>query len=134
MKCRDCGQDILQAHPERCPYCRSKNLISEEDASKEIDEARQLSKSGRYEDAAVKFDKLEMWSEAKECRRQARKKRSGAAHLESGKVGTVTVLCPNCGASQPVTSKSTEETCSRCGTVYAVPNAVFDLLTFDQKK
>jgi len=30
MKCADCHQDILQVKPEMCPYCRSKNLVSDE--------------------------------------------------------------------------------------------------------
>ena len=59
MKCGNCGQDILQVHPEICPYCKSKNLISDEDASKEIQEIERLQKAGRYEDAALKYEKLD---------------------------------------------------------------------------
>lgn len=30
MKCADCKQEIMQRDPEICPYCHSRNLISEE--------------------------------------------------------------------------------------------------------
>jgi DNA-directed RNA polymerase subunit RPC12/RpoP len=129
MKCGDCGQDILQARPEMCPYCRSKNLISEEDASKEIHEAERIAKAGRYEDAALRYEKLDLWKEAKDCRMLAKKKRIAPGDLQVGKVGTVNVLCPHCGTSQSVNSKSNEVTCSHCGTTYLVPENVRELLS-----
>jgi hypothetical protein len=134
MKCKDCGQDILQVHPQMCPYCRSKNLIDDEDASKEISEIEQLAKKGRYEDAALRYEKLDLWDKAKECRRLAAKKNAGSSDLETGKVGTITVLCPHCGAAQPVTSKSDKGTCSRCGTIYRIPSVVHELVAFDEKR
>jgi DNA-directed RNA polymerase subunit RPC12/RpoP len=133
MKCGDCGQDILQAHPELCPYCRSRNLVSEEDASKEIQEIERLVKAGRYGDAALKYEKLDLWDKAKECRMRAKKNRAGLANLETGKVGTINLVCPHCNESQPATSKSGEETCSRCGTTYIIPNKVRELIAFDKK-
>lgn len=128
MKCADCGQDILQAHPEMCPYCKSKNLISEEDNSKEIQSAEQLAKAGRYEDAALKYERLDLWDKAKSCRAVAKKKHAVPSDLQEGKVETVTLACPHCGNSQPVSSKSAEETCSHCGTTYLVPEKIKGLL------
>ena len=134
MKCGNCGQDILQAHPEICPYCKSKNLISDEDETKEIQETEHLQKAGRYEEAALKYEKLDQWNKAKDCRRLAKKKHPGSSNLETGKVGTITLVCPHCNAAQPVTSKSNEETCTRCGTTYLVPNEIQQLLSFDEKR
>jgi hypothetical protein len=133
MKCGDCGQDILQKHPEMCPYCRSRNLISEEDAEKESKEIEQLVKAGRFEDAALKYEKLDLWDKAKECRLRAKKNRAGLASLETGKVGTIDLVCPHCNASQPATSKGNEETCSRCGTTYIIPDQVRELISFEGK-
>jgi DNA-directed RNA polymerase subunit RPC12/RpoP len=133
MKCKDCGQDILQAHPQMCPYCRSKNLISEEDAPREIHEAEQLAKAGRYEDAALKFEKLDLWDKAKECRILAKRKHARSADLPTGKVGSVSIVCPHCGASKAVNPKLDEEMCSRCGTTYMIPSKVRDLVAFEEK-
>jgi ribosomal protein S27AE len=132
MKCGNCGQEILQTCPEMCPYCRSKNLISEEDASKETEEAQQLAKAGRYEEAALKFEKLELWNEAKACRLQAKKSRKDSSPRQVGKVGEINTVCPHCGASQLVTSKSEEETCNRCGTTYLIPREVLSLVEFEK--
>ena len=133
MKCGNCGQDILQTHPEICPYCKSKNLISEEDASKEIHEIEQLQKAGRYEEAALGYEKLDLWDKAKECRKTAKKNREGSADLETGRIGTITMVCPHCGASQPVDLKMKKETCSRCGTTFIIPNKIRELIAFDEK-
>jgi hypothetical protein len=133
MKCRDCGQDILQKHPEMCPYCHSKNLISEEDTEKETQEIERLVKTGRYEDAALKYEKLDLWDKAKDCRMRAKKNRASLASLETGKVGTINLVCPHCNASQPVTTKSSEETCNHCGTTYIIPDQVRELIAFDNK-
>ncbi len=132
MKCGKCGQEILQLHPEMCPYCRSKNLISDEDAKNEIHEAERLAKTGRYEDAALAYEKLELWSEAKSCRTQARRKHSGSAISEVGKVDSVTLSCPHCSATQQTEAHAKELTCSRCGTMYRVPEEVRDLLGFEK--
>ncbi len=126
MKCGDCGQEILQADPAMCPYCRSKNLISEEDETKARKEIDRLAKAGNYEEAALKYEKMELWDKAKECRIMAKKKQQkGAAKIEAGKVVAVTLSCPHCSAEQPFAGKAQEEMCSRCGTTYRVPkNAV----------
>ncbi len=119
MKCGDCGQDILQAHPEMCPYCRSKNLLSEEDADKKITEAEKLTKAGRFEEAALALEQVDRWKEAKECRLRAKKK--SHSELPAGKLGTITLLCPHCGHSQEADLKIGEQLCTRCGTRYVVP-------------
>jgi ribosomal protein S27AE len=128
MKCGDCGQDILQAHPEMCPYCRSKNLISEEQASKEIKAIEQLEKAGRYEDAALRYEKLELWDKARQCRNAARKKGKTRATSKTGKIGTINLVCPQCGESQPLSSKTAELICGRCGTTYLVPEQALELM------
>jgi len=132
MKCADCGQEILQVHPELCPYCKSKNLISEEDTSKLSQEAQQMAKAGKYEKAALNFEKLEMWKEAKDCRLQAKKKHKGQANPEMGKIGAVTIICPHCGATQTANLKSPEETCNRCGTTYLIPKEALSLELFEK--
>jgi len=131
MKCGDCGQDILQTHPEMCPYCRSKNLISEEDETREAKDAQQLAKAGRYEEAALKFEKLDLWDEAKACRLQAKKSQRGLADLQTGKVSEIHLVCPHCGSSQRVNSKTDQETCSRCGTTYLIPREVLNIAKFE---
>lgn len=128
MKCGNCGQDILQAHPVMCPYCHSKNLISDEIASREAD---QLAKAGKYEEAALTYEKLDSWDEAKNCRLQAKKKHLGPAKLKVASIETVTLKCPHCGTSQPVNSKSPEETCKRCGTTYRIPEKVREMHLFE---
>ena len=49
MKCADCHQDILQAHPEMCPYCRSKNLVSDKKFNEfaEIHPQNEIKKLGK---------------------------------------------------------------------------------------
>jgi hypothetical protein len=116
-----------------CPYCRSKNLISEEDSSKEIHEAEQLAMTGRYEEAALKYEKVDLWDKAKECRRVSKKKHDDSADLPFGKVGEVSMICPHCGASKPVNPRMHEETCSRCGTTYAIPDRIREVLDFEEK-
>ncbi len=125
MKCGNCGQDILQAHPEMCPYCRSRNLISEGDTEKKVAEAGQLAKAGRFEEAALILEQVDHWKEAKECRLRAKKK--PRAELPSGKLGTVTLLCPHCGHSQEANLKVGEQLCTRCGTRYVVPPELLGL-------
>jgi DNA-directed RNA polymerase subunit RPC12/RpoP len=133
MKCGDCGQEILQANPKMCPYCCSRNLIRDDEASKETQEIERLVKAGQYEAAALKYEELDLWDEAKDCRMQAKKKRSGTVDLVTAKVGTITLVCPHCNASQPLQSASGQEICSRCGTTYIVPNKVRELISFEEK-
>lgn len=33
VKCKSCHQEILQSNPTQCPYCGSKEFVSEEEAS-----------------------------------------------------------------------------------------------------
>lgn len=129
MKCPICHEEILQASPTACPYCGNKILISEEEASKlEIEEIDKLERAGRYEDAAQKYEELEMWDKAGECRRKAKTNYVVSANVNIGKIGTISMECSHCGASQPIASKSNEVTCKYCGKNYVIPKNVLDLL------
>jgi uncharacterized Zn-finger protein len=129
MKCADCREEILQKNPKICPYCGSINLISDEDdIQNTIAEIEKLKRAGRYEEAALKFEELEMWDEAGECRRLAKTNYVISANLNIGKISTISMECPHCGASQPVSSKNNEVTCKYCGKNYIIPKKVLDLL------
>src|SRR3990170_3524188 len=118
MKCADCREEIMQKDPQKCPYCGSTKSISNEDEVPSIlAEIKELKKAGKYEDAALKYEELEMWDKAKEIR-----------ELNMGKVSTINMECPHCGASQPVSSKSNEVTCKHCGKNYIIPRKVLELL------
>jgi uncharacterized Zn-finger protein len=127
MKCGDCGQDILQQHPQMCPYCRSRNLISDKD---ELLEAERLAKAGQYEEAALAYEKIDRWDDARDCRKKARKNKA-SSKIEMAKVGEVKVVCPHCGIAQPVNSKSEEIACTHCGTVFRIPEKVLGLVDFE---
>lgn len=118
----------MHANPTLCPYCGKKILISEEEASKlEIEEIEKLEKAGQYEEAAQKYEELEMWDKVGELRRKAKTNSAVSASVDVGKVGTISMLCPYCGESQPIASKSNEVTCPRCGKNYTIPKNVLDL-------
>jgi DNA-directed RNA polymerase subunit RPC12/RpoP len=69
MKCADCQEEILQKDPQKCPYCGSTNLISKEDEVPTIlAEIEKLKKAEKYEEAALKYEELEMWDKAGEIR------------------------------------------------------------------
>jgi ribosomal protein S27AE len=127
MKCGDCGQDILQQHPQMCPYCRSKNLIAEEDETKVIAEIERLAKAGHCEEAALRFEKLDQWDKARECRRMDKKRLLDAPDMPTGKVGTINVVCPHCGESQPLRAGLDKESCRHCGIVYKVPEKLREI-------
>jgi DNA-directed RNA polymerase subunit RPC12/RpoP len=129
MKCGKCHQDILQDNPESCPYCGSKTLLSDEDADKmEIREIEKLERTGKYEEAAARYEALEMWDKAGDCRRRAKPSHVVQANLSVAKVGAISMVCPHCGGSQSIASKSGQVTCKRCGKAYAIPKKVFDLV------
>ena len=118
MKCANCREEILQKDPEKCPYCGSTNLISKEEEFPGIlAEIEGLKMAGKYEEAALKYEELEMWDEAKEIR-----------ELNMGKISTITMECPHCGANQPLSSKSNEVTCKHCGKNFIIPKKVLELL------
>lgn len=111
-----------------CPYCRSKNLISDEDESKARKEIDRLAKAGQYEEAALRYEKMDLWDQARECRLMAKRKQKGAVKAEVGKVVAFTLSCPHCNATQPFAGKAQEETCKHCGTTYQVPKNVVALM------
>lgn len=118
MKCADCREEILQKDPQKCPYCGSTNLISKEDDMQNIlVEIEKLKKAGKYEEAALKYEELEMWDKAREIR-----------NISMGKVSSINMECPHCGASQPLSSKSNEVKCKHCGKKYVIPKKVLELL------
>ena len=129
MKCADCGEEILQKNPQRCPYCGSTNLISSKDVvSNSIAEIDKLKKAGKYEAAAIRYEKLEMWDKAKECRRMAETGHAISAKIKIGKVSTISMECPYCSASQQLSSKNNKARCKRCGKKYLIPKRVLRLL------
>ena len=118
MKCADCKEEIMQKDPQQCPYCGSKKFVSTKDEVPIIlAEIKELKKTGKYEEAALKYEELEMWDKAKEIR-----------ELNMGKISTINMECPHCGASQPLSSKNNEVTCKNCGKNYIIPRKVLELL------
>ena len=118
MKCADCKEEILQKDPQKCPYCGSTNLISKEDEVPTIlAEIEKLKKAEKYEEAALKYEELEMWDKAKETR-----------NINMGKVSSINMECPYCGASQPLSSKNNMVKCKHCGKNYIIPKKVLEIL------
>ena len=118
MKCADCREEILQKNPQKCPYCGSTNLVSIQDIIPTVTaEIEKLKKAGKYEEAALKYEELEMLDKAEECRR-----------LNMGKVIAISMKCPHCGESQPLSSKNNTVTCKHCGKNYGIPKKALDLL------
>ena len=118
MKCADCGEEILQKNPQKCPYCGSTNLLSmKEVVPTVISEIEKLKKAGKYEEAALKYEEIELWDKAQECRK-----------LNMGKVVKISMKCPHCGESQPLSSKTNSVTCKHCGKNYSIPKKVLELL------
>jgi len=69
-----------------------------------------------------------MWDKAGECRKMGRTNYVIQANINIGKVGSISMECPFCGASQPIASKSNEVVCSYCKKTYVIPKNVLDLL------
>ena len=76
-----------------------------------------MKKAGRYEAAALRYEEVEMGDKAKEIR-----------NINMGKVSTIDMQCPHCGACQPLSSKNNEVKCKRCGKKYVIPKKVLELL------
>jgi DNA-directed RNA polymerase subunit RPC12/RpoP len=118
MKCADCGEEILQKNPQKCPYCGSTNLLSMKDIIPTvIAEIEKLKKAGKYEEAALRYEEIDMLDKAEECRK-----------LNMGKVSKISMKCPHCGESQPLSSKENAVTCKHCGKNYGIPKKVLDIL------
>jgi len=90
-------------------------------------DAENLMKAGRYEDAAKLYEQLGMWDEAGECRRLGRTSYVVAADVHAGKDG-ISVNCPHCGSSERLESKVSEVTCRHCGRKYFIPRKVLDMI------
>lgn len=94
VKCTNCHEEILQENPTVCPYCGSKVFISDEEIrGQEIEEIKQLERVGRFEEAAQRYEKLEMWDEAGEARRMAKTNYVVSANLNIGKIGAISMEC-----------------------------------------
>jgi DNA-directed RNA polymerase subunit RPC12/RpoP len=118
MKCADCGEEILQKNPQKCPYCGSNNLLSMKDiVPTVIAEIEKLKKTGKYEEAALKYEEIDMLDKAEECRKR-----------NMGKVSEITIECPHCGESQLLSSKDNAVKCKHCGKNYGIPKKVLELL------
>jgi transposase-like protein len=65
----------------------------------------------------LKYEELEMWDKAKETR-----------NINMGKVSTINMECPYCGASQPLSSNNNRVKCKHCGKNYAIPEKVLEIL------
>ena len=118
MKCADCKEEIMQKNPQKCPYCGSTKFVSKQDELPRIlAQIKELKKAGKYEEAALKYEELEMWDKAKEIR-----------ELNMAKISTINMKCPHCGASQAIATKSNDVKCKSCGKSYVIPKKVLDLL------
>jgi DNA-directed RNA polymerase subunit RPC12/RpoP len=118
MKCADCGEDILQRDPEKCPYCGSTNLVSLIDLVPKVTaEIEKLKKAGKYEEAALKYEEIEMFDKAEECRK-----------INMGKVSKISMECPHCGETQQLSSKDKLVKCKHCSKSYGIPKKVLELL------
>jgi primosomal protein N' len=116
-RCGNCREEILQKNPQKCPYCGSTNLVSTEEVIPEVlAEIEELERAGKYEDAASKYEEIEMLDKAEEIRKS-----------NVGKVTAITMECPHCGASQVFSSKSSKIKCKNCGKNYAIPKKVTEL-------
>ncbi len=82
-----------------------------------LEEIEKLKKTGKYEEAALKYEELEMWDKASEIR-----------NINMGIVSKITMECPHCGASQPLASKENKVKCKNCGKNYTIPKKVLEVL------
>jgi uncharacterized Zn-finger protein len=134
MKCLNCKTDILAKDAELCPYCGSYNIVPDDQVppdapdSEILDKIDKLERAERFEDAALLYEELEMWDKAGETRRKARTNYVISANLKIAGLNSISVNCPNCGASQPVESKSNEVICSYCKKKYIIPKKILELL------
>jgi ribosomal protein S27E len=136
MKCYDCGEELLQGEAKRCPYCGGCHIVSDSvftlKEQKELEEQKKqieiFMKSGRYEEAARLYDKLEMYEKAGECRRLAKTTYQISTNFSLGRDGTISVSCPTCGSTQAIESKSNNVTCAHCGNNYVIPKKILDMM------
>ena len=118
MRCVDCHQDILQSNPEVCPYCGCRKFeeslpdeqFEDPERLKTLREIKRLERAGRYKEAASK------------------RKEMDTVIVKEGKIGSISMECPYCGASQLLVSKSNQVVCAHCKKSYVVPEKVLDLL------
>lgn len=119
----------LKAEQELAAEREQQRLRTEEERRRMAmkQDADNLMKAGRYEDAAKLYEHLEMWNEAGECRRLARTTYVVAADVRVGKDG-ISVNCPHCGSAERLESKASEVTCRHCGRAYYIPKKILDMI------
>jgi Zn finger protein HypA/HybF involved in hydrogenase expression len=129
MRCLNCKEEILASTCAVCPYCGSHRVASKEQYILTVLEGIQkMESAGRFEDAALAYEELEMWDKAGESRRRAKTNYTVTASVSIGKVATINLECPHCNASQPISSKSNQVTCQYCGKNYVIPKRILELL------
>ncbi len=112
----------MQRNPTVCPRCGGKDIVSEEQL------IERCIKSEKFEEAAALYEELEMWDKAEECRKKANPNYDSKVSSKMGKIHSITMECPHCGKSQPLTTKSQEIVCIHCKKRYSIPKDVFDLI------
>jgi tRNA(Ile2) C34 agmatinyltransferase TiaS len=115
--CPKCGK-IMDTFADDfwCPRCRTKYSRDGRDLIRErlIEEAGKLERVGRYEAAAIKYEKLEMWDKAGECRRREKNNFDNtpiAKEIIKEKQVIVKIRCPYCKNLY----EETYDKCPYCG-------------------
>ena len=129
MKCGDCKQDILQKNPDMCPYCKGKNLMSDEEALKaEIDAIKKLEKAGKLKEASIQYEELGFPEKAAQIRKKMGMDEKQTSKQNYGRIALIRLECPYCRVSQVLDSKAPEIKCENCKKTYKVPESIVDLL------
>lgn len=84
-------------------------------------------KAGRYEDAALLYERLNEWEKAGDVRRMSRTSYLIAVDVHVRDDG-ISVKCPHCSSADRLESKTSEVTCSHCGRKYFVPKKILDMI------
>jgi hypothetical protein len=115
--CPKCGK-IMDTFADDfwCSRCRIKYSREGRDILRErlMEEAEKLERVGRYEAAAIKYEKLEMWDKAGECRRTAKTnydEKLMAKEIIREKQVIVKIRCPYCKNLY----EETYDKCPHCG-------------------
>jgi hypothetical protein len=121
-------QRLLEAQRKTEEEERRREAEVEAQRRKQLEWAKNLETSGRYEEAAKVFDTLSMYEDAGECRRMARTSYQISTNFSLGKDGAISVRCPNCGSTHNMVSKANLVVCEHCGNSYTVPKRILDMM------
>ena len=73
-------------------------LISREEyVQQKIPDIEKLERAGKYEDAALEYEALEMWDKAEKVRKKAE---AISGNINIGKVSSISLACPHCGRNR----------------------------------